>query len=286
MRALALGCVLLAAGCATARAPEAPLLRGQSNGRAVAIAVDATLQGDARATAKTVLDAAIELAKAEPLPVGVFACQPDGPRIVLGLGDAVPATIEPSEGRADPGPGARRALETLIAAGSPRGSAIVVLALEDSADAQRVAADAGQRGFNFIRVPLGDGARVALAHLADEAFGYVVAKGKPSSVKPAGGRLAAVSLAPALSVTTWREPQVQIPLAAGTELLLYRPAWSFSLETDAPPPIAFLGEAVPVALLVAGPGALGTLLDVSARAPEQTLVLSRAVTNKGLRFEG
>jgi hypothetical protein len=252
----------------------------------VAIVVDATLQGEARVTAKTVLDAAIELAKAEPLPVGVFACQPDGPRVVLGLGDAVAAAVEPCEGRADPGPGARRALETLIAAGSPRGSAIVLLALEDSPDAQRVAADAGQRGFNFIHVPLRDGARAAVALLADEAFGYVAAKGKPASVKPAGGRLAAVSLAPALSVTTWREPQAPITLAAGTELLLYRPAWSFSLETDAPPPIAFVGEAVPVALLVAGPGALGTLLDVSARAPGQTLVLSRAVTNKGLRFEG
>src|SRR5581483_3966305 len=104
MRALALACVLLAAGCAKARAPEAPLLRGVSNGRAVAIVVDATLQGEARVTAKTVLDAATELAKAEPLPVGVFACQPEGPRVVLGLGDAVAAAVEPCEGRADPGP--------------------------------------------------------------------------------------------------------------------------------------------------------------------------------------
>src|SRR5437868_6392709 len=100
-------------------------------------------------------------------------------------------------------------------------------------------------------------AAIELARGDDVATGVLAATRAPASVSPQGGLAGAVGLAP-LAVKTWREPpRAKLDLPAGTDLVLYRPAWTVELEKDSPPPIAFVGDPVPIGLAVSGPSAVG-----------------------------
>jgi hypothetical protein len=282
-------------GCATAP-PEPPLIRGPAGRRAVMVVVDASLGAEARTTARLALDGALELAGAERSAAGVLAAFPDGGRVVLPLGDAASASaIEPCEGRGALGKSCRRALDALAASSAPRGSLILLLSLDpapqEAPEVERVSSEAAQRGYRLFRVPVESGARAALATIAVEGFTYVVADGAPSNVTPEGGTVATIALAPSngksVTVTTWVDPpRSAIPVPLGTDLVLYRPAWEVTLGQDAPPPIVFVGDAVPLAVHVSGRSAMGLGFSVSASSEGKTLELVRRAEGNGVRFEG
>ncbi len=260
------------------------------------LVVDASLAAEARTTARLALDGALELAGAERSAVGVLAALPEGGRVVLPLGEANAAgAIEPCEGRGATGKSCRRALDALAAAEAPRGSLMVLLSLEpaseEAPEVERVSSEAAKRGYRLFRVPLESGGRAALAAVAVEGFAYVVAEGNPASVTPEGGSVATIALAPAggksVTVQTWVDPpRTPIRVEQGTDLVLYRPAWEVTLGQDAPPPIVFVGDAVPLAVHVSGRSAVGLGFSVSASSQGKRLELVRRAEGNGVRFEG
>lgn len=233
---------------------------------------------------------ALELARGDDVAAGVLAATSEGARVLSPLGDSGPVVVESSEGRSSVGTGCRRALDALKTAEASRGSLIVVLSLpltgEDRRDLERASSDAASRGFRVLRAPIEAGARVAAAEIAEECFSFLAAKGTPPGITPQGGRVVALGLAP-LSAKAWNDPpRARLALPAGTDLLLYRPAWTLELEKDAPPPLSFVGDPVPIALAVTGPSSLGLLVDAKARSFGRTIILARSATRAGLRFEG
>ncbi len=290
MRAAAVAILVLVAGCASAPRTEPALISGPITRRAVVLVADSTLAPEGLATTRVVVEATLELAKADDVQIGVLAATSEGARVVSPLGDSQGGPIEATQGRALVGKGCRRALDALIAAEAVRGSLVVLLAPklegEDAREVDRASREASARGYRILRAPVESGARTALAEIASEGFSFLAAKGAPAGITPQGGRVVALGLAP-LAVKAWSEPpRARLEVPKGTDLLLYRPSWTIELEKDAPPPLAMIGDPVPVGLVINGASASGLLVDAKARASGRTVVLARSATRTGLRFEG
>jgi hypothetical protein len=303
--ALVTGIVLAAGGCASTPQAELALVRGAKGARAVVIVLDASPGADAlRQAATASLEAALALAAtgSEPAATGIVATGPDGPIVLASLGDPVSpdAVARAAAFKGEPGLGraARRALDAIVASEARPGSLVLLLSGEpedkDSREVQRVSAALAQRSCRLLRVPLEAGARLAVQALARDAFGFMAADGAPASVTLGfpGGTLAAIF--PRGQGIKLFDPKttgkIDLP---GAELVLYRPSWELALEPDAPPPIAALGEPVPISIVLSGKNAAAPGLLVScvpgAGAPlalARTVVAARGSEPASVRFEG
>jgi hypothetical protein len=263
----------------------------------------------------------------EAFSIGAVAARDDAATVVVPLEDEDDSTRAATAraiaavargGRPAVARGVRRATDMLVAAKAPRGSLVLLLATPPDAASARelepIESELALRGLKLVRAPVELGDRVAVSRLAEEAFGFASALGLPRVVTGGdlGGRLAwlvfggKVRHEPGarkqplprmfegakLDALVWRRAPAALELEARVPsertLLLYRPPWELGFEPDAPPPIAYLGEPIPVALsTLAGSSPAPSSIEVRfATGGLDQGPFTRGVGPRGTRFEG